>query len=148
MNIEKKNCMACGKDTDTKIVCDECHTTMSKSQIQKSDKIFQRTVIELFNNKCVDCNFSAETESGELCADHLQQKNTDPTMRYDLANAVCRCVKCHNGRHDASVERVPDEKKLPKKTAKKQKKFEQPVLCKIMGCPRYAIRKGLCCRHI
>ena len=141
-DIPPQNCLVCGAESGTKIVCDKCFPELTKSQIQRLDGIFQRTVIELFSNTCVDCGKSAETESGELCADHLQQKNSEPLSRYDLAAAVCRCFNCHTGRHAGVVERVPPKHKMPKQTQEKQEKHKRPPVCKIAGCPVWALRSG------
>ncbi len=76
--IPPQFCRHCQKASGTKIICDTCFPELNKSQIQRFDHQFQLRVIELFSNACVDCGHSAESESGELCADHLQQKNADP----------------------------------------------------------------------
>src|SRR5688572_17178648 len=131
MSIELQNCRRCGKDSGTKIVCDECHSGLTKSQRLTMDNAFQLAVIELFDNRCVDCDKSAETESGELCADHLQTKGSDPLSRYDLAAAVCRCFTCHEGRHRGTVKTVPPKRKLPKETQEKQKKHKKLPVCSV-----------------
>lgn len=140
--IRPQNCLKCGADSVTKIVCDECYGTLTKSQRLKFDAIFQRIVIELFHNVCVDCDHSAETASGELCADHLQRKNADPLARYDLAAAVCRCSPCHNGVHAGTVRRVPPKSKMPKQTQEKQAKHKRPAVCSFKGCPIWAAGSG------
>lgn len=136
--IPPQNCLKCGTDSGTKIVCDTCRAELTKSEIKFFDAIFQRDIIELFGNVCVDCDKSAETESGELCADHLQTKRADPLSRYDLAAAVCRCFNCHDGRHRGNVKRVPPKDKLPKQTQEKQAKHKRPAVCSIKGCPLWA----------
>lgn len=145
--ISPQSCVLCGADTGTKIVCDACFPTITKAQRQRLDGIFQRTIIELFGNQCVDCPKSAETESGELCADHLAQKNTDPLARYDLANAVCRCFNCHENRHRGKVARVPNKKLISKATQEKAKKFTKTT-CKIPRCMMFPARNGLCVLHM
>lgn len=140
--IPLQNCQCCGKDSGTKIVCDECFSTLTKSQREKMDHVFQLTLIEIFDNTCVDCGHSAETDSGELCADHLQTKNADPLSRYDLAAAVCRCAACHEGRHRGTVKRVPAKSKMPRQTQEKQAKHKRPVVCSMKGCPIWAAGQG------
>lgn len=149
--IPEQNCQKCGRDSGTKIVCDECLSFLTKSQIKSMDHVFQVTIIELFNNSCVDCGHSAETKSGELCADHLQTKGSDPLSRYDLASAVCRCAECHNRKHTGEIPNVPEKKKLPKQTQVKQDKVKKPAVCKAAGCPIWAMGTGkkaqFCFKH-
>lgn len=140
-DIPLQTCLQCAKDSGTKIVCDDCASGFTKSQRDRMDHTFQLMVIELFDRSCVNCGHSAEPESGELCADHLQTKGSDPLSRYDLASAVCRCAKCHNDRHDANIPVVPDAKKLPKQTQVKQEKHKKPPVCKIQGCVILAMGK-------
>lgn len=127
--IPPQTCLICSTATDTKIICDGCRINLTPSQRQKYDGIYQRTVIELFGNECVDCGHMAETESGELCAAHLQGKAAAPETRYDLAASVCRCMNCHTDEHKALIPKVPAKEKMPKQTQEKQKKRARLAIC-------------------
>jgi hypothetical protein len=140
--IPPQNCLGCGKDTDTKILCEECRLGLTRSQIQKFDKIFQRMIIELFGNECVDCGHGASSDSGELCGAHLEGKGAEPSSRYDLASAVCRCMKCHTDEHKANIPKVPAKEKLPKETQVKQDKVKKLAPCRAAGCPINSMGKG------
>jgi hypothetical protein len=149
--INPMNCLSCGKDSGTRIVCEECRLEFTKSQIDKFDRIFQKMVIELFDNCCVDCGHSAETVSGELCADHVEQKYTHPESRYDLACAVCRCSPCHTKRHAGNLPKYPKNEKLPKETQEKKEKVKRNPVCSVAGCPLWAQgsgkKAGHCWKH-
>lgn len=152
--IETQACKKCGvvNEGSTKIICDECYPNLTRYEIyQKYDRAFQIAVIELFGNECVDCGHSAESMSGELCADHLQQKLSQPLSRYDLASAVCRCMTCHTKRHAGAIERVPPKEKMPKQTQEKQAKHKKPPVCAAVGCPIWAMGTGkkakFCWKH-
>lgn len=147
--IPQQNCRKCGKDSGTKIVCDECRLELTKSQISAMDHQFQLAVIELFDCTCVDCGKSAEATSGELCGDHLEQKNSAPESRYDLAAAVCRCMDCHTGRHAGTVKRYPPKEKMPKQTQERAKKHKREK-CSYFSCnlaPVPTSKKGRCVMH-
>lgn len=143
--IPPQACQKCGvvHENSTKIICDACFPLLTKYEIQKFDRIWQEKIIELFGNECVDCGHSAETKSGELCGDHLNQKNADPLARYDLANGVCRCSTCHTKRHSGSIKRVPAKEKMPKQTAEKQKKHTKST-CKTPRCMMFPASGGYC----
>lgn len=146
--IPPQFCRQCKKDSGTKIICDACLPELTKSQIQNFDRQYQLRIIELFSNACVDCGHSAETESGELCADHLQTKGSDPLSRYDLASGVCRCADCHRKRHNGERKVVPEKEKLPKQTQLKQERFKKPAVCKAAGCPAWSgYSDGMCWKH-
>ncbi len=138
-SIPAQACLVCTLASGTKTVCDSCFTGLTKSQRQSMDHTFQLLVVEIFGNACVDCGHSAERASGELCADHLETKGADPLGRYDLANAVCRCLPCHNKRHTAEIPKVPKKEKLPKETQEKVEKFKKLAVCNIAGCVFWAI---------
>lgn len=144
MTIPNQNCAICGKDSGTRIVCELCRVTLSLSQRRKMDTVFQHLVIELFHNECVDCGHSAETKSGELCADHLDTKGSASEGRYDLANAACRCLSCHNKRGTGEIERVPPKHKIPKQTQERTAKSKRPK-CKCRPfCPLIPLANGYC----
>ena len=121
---------------------------MNPNQHKKINRIYHAMVIEMYGNACVDCGHSAETDSGELCADHIEQKRTHPESRYDLAAGICRCFDCHTKRHAGAVSRFPSPSKMPKETQEKQKKAKKPTICKTQGCPIFASTdpkdKGFC----
>lgn len=147
--IKPQACLGCTKPSGTLIVCLQCQTGLSKSQIQKMDHAFQIAVIELFGRQCVDCDVSTDDpENGLLCADHLETKKADPLSRYDLANAVARCCEHHNKRHSAEIAKVPPAKKLPKETAEKQAKVKKLAVCSILGCIAWGtFPDGKCFNH-
>lgn len=150
--IPEQACRKCGvvHEGSTKIICDACFPTLTKHEIQKYDKMWQREIIELFGNECVDCSHMAETESGELCGDHLTTKGSDPLARYDLAEGVCRCFTCHEGRHRGTVKRVPEKEKMPKQTQERQQKKMKKARCSYFSCPIMPLpgnKKGRCFRH-
>jgi hypothetical protein len=142
--IPEQNCLKCGKDSGTKIVCEDCRIELTASQRQKFDAIFQRTVVELFGNACVDCSHYAETNSGELCADHLDTKGSCGEGRYDLANAVCRCMDCHNKRGSGEIERTPEKRKMPKQTQERAKKSARTKCSGRPFCPLLPLSNGRC----
>jgi cytochrome c553 len=110
------------------------------------DAVFQRMIIELFGNACVDCGHSAATESGELCADHTEQKLSQPESRYDLAAAVCRCFDCHTKRHTGEVKRYPAKEKMPRQTQERAKKYTRPQCKCSPRCPMLPLENGYCIR--
>lgn len=147
--IPEQQCLRCTKPSGTKIVCDECRVELTPSQIQRMDHTYQLMVIELFGRSCVDCGHSAAPESGELCGDHLDTKGSTPEGRYDLANAVCRCMNCHNKRGSGEIEREPAEEKMPKQTQERAKK-RKFTRCSYFNCPLMptpSSKKGRCAVH-
>jgi len=151
--IPDQACRKCGvvNEGSTNIICDACYPTLTKSDIQKYDKMWQREIIELFGNECVDCDKAAETESGELCGDHLVTKGSNPLARYDLSDGVCRCFQCHEGRHRGTVKVVPEKtERMPQQTQTKAKKMKK-LRCSYFSCPISPLptsKKGRCFRHL
>lgn len=145
--IKKQNCRSCGRDSDTKIVCDPCRIDLTKSQRIKMDRLFQMEIIEIFDKTCVGCGHTAETESGELCAAHIYSKAAKPELRYDLSDALCKCMSCHQ-KEEEPVKKEIDKKKMPKATQEKKSKHKKANICKHPGCPIYGIYSdGKCFRH-
>lgn len=144
MIIEKQNCLKCGNASDTKIVCDSCRQDLTPYLRKKMDTVYQRTVVEMFGNECCNCGHSAETDKGELCADHLDTKGSTPEGRYDLANACCRCLPCHNKRGTGEIERVPKKEKIPKETEERTSKTKKAKCNCRPGCSMIPLANGHC----
>jgi len=138
------NCANCGKDTINLLVCEPCRLNLTRYQIQKMDRIFQRTAIELGGNTCADCGKSAETDSGELAADHLSTKASAPELRYDLTNVAIRCCSCHVARHAGLISPIPSHKSMSDKKKPKRKKAPLCKKCNmLLAVPAFG---GLCLR--
>lgn len=131
-------CNKCGQVTDNLVVCEECRPNLTSYEVRKYDRVFQRTVVERSGCQCVNCGYSAEWEEGKLCADHLDTKGAEPERRYDLTNAACRCLTCHNKRNNGNIPVLPPSMKKPEPTKKRTK----PPICDKLGCPIYASGKG------
>lgn len=142
INMTKYTCLKCGKESGTKIICEECRINLTKYEIRKYDIIWRGRIIELGGNQCVNCGLSAETDSGLLCGDHLETKGAMAALRYDLENGLCRCADCHTKRGNAEIPIIPSPP-----TMEKKKKSKKTPMCSELGCTFTGYFNGKCDRH-
>ena len=62
-----------------------------KTLRNKLDKLWRETIKARAGNKCEKCTRSF----GKLDCHHIFGKKAHPATRWDLANGVLLCVKCH-----------------------------------------------------
>lgn len=89
-------CAICSADSGTSLVCPVCLPLLTPYQRDKMMKTWHRVIIERDGNKCVYCDHSATTDSGELCGNHNPTKAAAPDKIFDVTLHECICKPCNS----------------------------------------------------
>lgn len=135
------NCLICKKQSENLIVCEDCRPFLSENQLHKATVAWHEAVLARDNLTCTYCGISAESDSGELCGDHIETKAARPDLRFDVSNGRCTCLECHNKRGTGEFSPHKTMQQNQQKQEKKKKTKKAPV-CEVGGCPIFALGSG------